>query len=82
MQAAMAQMSVQSASGGIELFSIGPHTKPGALPHLRKPKTLNLSWLRMSKKCGIWRWAYPEDPYWVTSVKDCVIIFHVEGGDN
>ena len=53
MQAAMAQMSVQSASGGIELFSIGPHTKPGALPHLRKPKTLNLSVLEMNHKCCI-----------------------------
>ena len=47
MQAAMAQMSVQSASGGIELFSISSlHTKPGTLGPLRKPKTLiiELSW--------------------------------------
>ena len=44
-------MSVRSASGGIELFSIfSLHTKPGTLGPLRKPKTLLLSCLGLYKK--------------------------------
>ena len=48
MEDVMTEMSVRSASGGIELFSISSlHTKPGTLGPLRKPKTLLLSCLEL-----------------------------------
>ena len=51
MEDVMTEMSVRSASGGIELFSISSlHTKPGTLGPLRKPKTLLLSCLELYKK--------------------------------
>ena len=83
MQVTMTQMSVQSASDGIELFSIEPpyQTRHSWTPE--KAQNSKIKRLGMNEECGIFWCAHIQEiPNWVTYFKYLVVISHVEGGDN